>query len=164
MERGRELNYVHAANLADGTAQLFMSKRNVNNHHSHNQEPTRPSMKSQAEYKLHSTKEQQQMPFKQACRSCPRRIGAGHQCMRILLKSKDICQAQNNERVPLGHTKACHSPPPASAWSYQAILEWQPAPSLPDIQDMSYETGVALWLPLPDSCCHMPDLGSPALL
>ena len=23
---GRELNYVHAANLADGTAQLFMSR------------------------------------------------------------------------------------------------------------------------------------------
>ena len=57
---GRELNYVHAANLADGTAQVFMSKGKVNNHHIHNQEPTRPGTKLRAQTELDSTKEQQQ--------------------------------------------------------------------------------------------------------
>lgn len=31
--QGREWSSIHAANLADGAAQLFMSKSNVHNHH-----------------------------------------------------------------------------------------------------------------------------------
>lgn len=42
---GGEMKYAHAANLADGMAQWFMSKGNVYNHHNHNQEPARPRMK-----------------------------------------------------------------------------------------------------------------------
>lgn len=33
---------MHAANLADGTAQQFMSKGNVNSQHNRKQEPARP--------------------------------------------------------------------------------------------------------------------------
>ena len=92
--------------------------------------------------------------------------------MRRLLESKDICQAQSNEGAPFrahqgvsqSTTSLCLVLLSQHLLINQAILEQQPAASLPDIQDIPHEMWVALRLPLPDSCCKLPDLGTPALL
>ena len=101
--KGREGKDVHAANLANGTAQLFTSRSNAYNHHKQDQKPARPGMEAQAQYKLNSTKEQQQMPIKQVCRSIHCTSGAGHQ-------SESTTEEQRHLEASLKSIAEEHSP------------------------------------------------------